>query len=153
VSVDDPRNETTRDKVARIIQEGHVLRRTSYDIAGDVLELMAAAAPNPFHIPSRLLLRRPPWAFSSARLLAAIVIAAIAAIVAIAALKPSAPRPLESAASTERFERVWTQGAYQVIRDKATGHEYLLVYSGAVGITAMYPASTYTDGYHGRSGR
>lgn len=139
MSVDDPRNETTRDKVARIIQEGHVLRRTSYDIAGDVLELMGAAVPNPFqHLPRWR--GRPPWAFSSARLLAAIVIAAIAAIVAIAALKPAATRPIESAAPTERFERVYRSGDFTVIRDKVTGREYLWLRSGyAGGLVELYP--------------
>lgn len=148
----DPRQETEQDKIARIIQEGTVHRRTSHDIAGDVLKLMGAA----LSIPSRLIYRRPPWAFSSARLLIALVIAALAAIFAIATLKPSAPRPLESAAPTERFDRVWhkdqtfSQAGMTVLRDKVTAREYLWVMTGrGTALIELYPRVRYESGYFG----
>lgn len=40
----DPRQESLTDKIATLIQEGHINRRTSADIAEDVVALIAATA-------------------------------------------------------------------------------------------------------------
>jgi hypothetical protein len=42
------RNETSRDRIATVIQAGHRDRKTSDEIAGEVLELIGSIALEPF---------------------------------------------------------------------------------------------------------